>query len=54
MGSQLITNEEIRIAALDSYDILYTLPEDAYNDIVQIAAHICGAPIAAISLVSSD
>ena len=42
------------LAALQSYDVLDTLPEKDFNDIVRLAAHICGAPIALISLVDED
>lgn len=44
-------NEEQRLAALRSYNILDTLPEQAYDDISLVAAQICGCPIALVSLV---
>jgi signal transduction histidine kinase/ActR/RegA family two-component response regulator len=43
--------EAERLAALRSYEILDTPPEQVYDDIVQLAAQICGAPIATITLV---
>jgi hypothetical protein len=46
-----IDNEEFRLRELARYRILDTLPEQAYDDIVALAAHICDAPIALISLV---
>ena len=50
----LPANEAGRLAALDSYAILDTAPEQAYDDFTQLAARICGVPIALISLVDQD
>lgn len=47
-------NEAERQAALDAYRILDTPREAAYDDLVRIAAAICNAPIAAITLVDRD
>lgn len=44
-------NEAERLSSLNDYHILDTLPEQAYDDIVAIAAQICGVPIALISLI---
>ena len=44
-------NEAKRLQSLDSYHIVDTLPEQAYDDITKIAALICNTPIALISLI---
>jgi transposase-like protein len=43
--------EADRLAALRSFEILDTEPEAAFDNLAKIAAHICDAPIALISLV---
>ncbi|MFV8753373.1 response regulator [Nannocystaceae bacterium ST9] len=45
-------NERERLAALARHAILDTEPEDAYDDIAALAAHVCGTPIALVSLVA--
>jgi two-component sensor histidine kinase len=43
--------ENDRLAALRSYRVLDTPPEPAFDDLVQLAARACQAPIALISLI---
>ncbi|WGM38676.1 PAS domain-containing protein [Caulobacter sp. NIBR1757] len=43
-----------RLNALDSYRILDTGPEQAFDDLTALAAQICEAPVALISLVDRD
>ncbi|HYO58220.1 ATP-binding protein [Archangium sp.] len=46
--------EENRLRALQRHGILDTPPESEYDDIVQLAARLCGVPISLISLVDRD
>ncbi len=47
-------NEQNRLVALNSYEILDTADEQEYNDFVEIASQICGTNIALISLVDKN
>ncbi len=47
-------NEEVRLAKLRSYDVLDTLDEEEYDDIVRLVAQICETPMANISFVDRD
>jgi anti-sigma regulatory factor (Ser/Thr protein kinase) len=46
--------EAARVAALRRYRILDTDPEQAFDDLTQLASYICEAPIALISLVDEN
>lgn len=48
------SDEAARQRALDAYHIVDSLPEDVYNDVVHVAAALCGTPIALVSLVDRD
>ncbi|MGI4790643.1 MAG: diguanylate cyclase [Janthinobacterium lividum] len=47
-------NETQRLDALYRTHILDTLPSEAFDDLTRLAAHLCGVPIAAVSLVDSE
>ncbi|MDH5370102.1 MAG: GAF domain-containing sensor histidine kinase [Gammaproteobacteria bacterium] len=47
-------NEKERIRALNDLDILDTLEEAAYDDLTYLAAKLCDAPIALVSLVDES
>jgi GAF domain-containing protein len=47
-------NEKKRLNVLWQYDVLDTVPEAMFDDLTELAARICEAPIALISLVDED
>jgi len=46
--------ETERLSALREFDILDTEREAAFDDVVALAAQLCGAPIALINLIDAD
>jgi diguanylate cyclase (GGDEF)-like protein len=50
----LPADEAARLNNLESYRILDTLPEQAYDDIVRLAAIICGTPMGFITMVDRE
>lgn len=48
------TNEYKRLEALKSYELLDTLPEDAYNTITELASYISHTPISLVTLLDAD
>lgn len=47
-------NELERLAALKRYNILDTLPENAFDDATKLVSYICGVPIANISFIDEN
>ena len=54
MAAPRPANEAERLAALRSYQVLDSPPEQEYEDLVLLASTICEAPIAVLTLVDSD
>ena len=54
MKPPLPLDEETRLEALHRYHILDTPEEGVYDNIARLATHICGVPIAAVTLVDED
>ncbi|MEL6902085.1 MAG: EAL domain-containing protein [Cyanobacteria bacterium J06606_4] len=46
--------ETLRLAKLNDYGILDTLPDETYDDIAAITAHICQTPTALVSLIDAS
>jgi PAS domain S-box-containing protein len=53
-NAPLPANEPARLRALDSYEILDSLPEQVYDDIARLAARTTGMPIALVSMVGAE
>lgn len=51
MSSPILQNEKKRLKVLWQYEVLDTVPEELFDDLTELAARICEAPIALISLV---
>ncbi len=51
MRAALPADEPARLAALRATEILDTPPEQEFDDTARLAAHICGTPIALVTLV---
>ena len=47
-------DEDARLQALRDYQILDTAAEAEFDDFTTLAAHICGTPVALISLIDAD
>ena len=47
-------DEKKRLEVLWDYQVLDTPPEECFDDVTSLAAHICEAPIALITLVDED
>jgi diguanylate cyclase (GGDEF)-like protein/PAS domain S-box-containing protein len=47
-------HERARLAALQKYAILDTLPEPVFDNIVRLARYVCNVPITAVSLIDEQ
>lgn len=54
VGAPYPANEASRLAALRAQQLLDSMPEQMFDDIVRVASNVCGTPIALISLVDED
>src|SRR2546423_2964849 len=51
MSAPIPLNEVKRLKVLWQYEVLDTVPEEVFDDLTELAARICEAPIALITLV---
>ncbi|GAB4401692.1 MAG: GAF domain-containing sensor histidine kinase [Microscillaceae bacterium] len=54
ISPQSAPDEEERLDVLRQYQILDTIPEADFDDIVKLASYICGTPISLISLIDES
>ena len=54
MSAPIPKKEAQRIKVLWQYDVLDTVPEEVFDELTDLAAHICGAPIALITMVDEN
>lgn len=54
MDPPVYTFDANRLAVLAQFDILDTAPEQGFDDIVELARHVCQTPVALVSLVAGD
>ena len=54
MTAPVPANEKQRLKVLWEYQVLDTIPEEVFDDLTELAARICEAPIALITLVDES
>src|ERR1035437_7281254 len=54
MTAPIPENEKKRVKVIGQYEVLDPVPEEVFDDLTELAARICEAPIALISLVDED
>ncbi|HZY73446.1 MAG TPA: PAS domain S-box protein [Edaphobacter sp.] len=54
MSHPHVQDEVLRIETLSQYEALDTTPDSILDEIVSLAARICDAPVAALSLIAGD
>ena len=54
MNAPVSSSESRRLEVLWQYEVLDTPPEEAFDDLTALAAQICNAPIALLSLVDEN
>jgi PAS domain S-box-containing protein len=53
-AAQAPTNERERLESLDRTALVGTPPEAAFDDLAELAATVCGTPMAAVNLITGD
>lgn len=52
MDFPVLDNEAERLRAIDDYQIVGSEPEQAFDDLAELAAQICGCPIGQVSIIT--
>lgn len=53
-SAPLTSDEDIRLALLDTLEILDTEPEEVFDRVTRMASRLLGMPITAVSLIDAD
>ena len=54
MNAKSNNDEAVRLEVLRQYQILDTEPEEVYDNLAQLAAFICGTPIALVNFIDEN
>ena len=55
MNTKIIPENEVeRLAALEHYQLMGTAPETDFDELTELAAEICGTPIALVTLLGAE
>ncbi len=54
MKARHLDTETVRLEALRQYQILDTEPEEAYDNLAQLAAFLCGTPISLVNFIDEN
>jgi hypothetical protein len=52
LGAPIPENEAARQAALDEHDVVDTEAEASFDALTRLAAHVIGAPMALVSIIT--
>jgi GAF domain-containing protein len=50
----IISHEQDRLKALESYSVMDSLPEEDFDAITELASYICDTPISLVSLLDKE
>jgi hypothetical protein len=52
--SEATRNDSLRLETLQKYEVLGAAPDPAIDDLTELAAKICGCPIAGVAFAGAD
>ncbi|GAC1547513.1 MAG: EAL domain-containing protein [Vulcanimicrobiaceae bacterium] len=50
----MLADEELRVASIRSYEILDSLPSDAFDTVASLVAAVCGTPVGLVTVVDAS